>query len=235
MPKPILWIIAGPNGAGKTTFVREGTFAKALSSCEFINPDVWTLEFLNQEGIATWAEAEQSPALLKKTFIKAAEATLRHLEEKIEHGGNVGVETVLSSSKYCRVVDRVRKLGGTFYFVYVALHSPHLSRARVEIRTAEGGHAVPLDKLEPRWRKSLELLPWFASKAARFWIMDNSDSAEGGQPRVLFTGAEFHITLHGIPMPLMRPVASEILKQHARLAEAGRWCIELKDARDFTR
>jgi predicted ABC-type ATPase len=235
MLKPILWIIAGPNGAGKTTFVREGTFAKALSSCEFINPDAWTQELLIKEGVMTWGEAEERPELLKKTFIQAAEAAQRHLEKKIEQGGNVGIESVLSSSKYCQVVERVRQLGGSFYLVYVALHSPHLSRSRVEQRSGEGGHSVPWDKLEPRWRKSLQLLPWFASKASRFWVLDNSDSAEGGQPRILFTGAESTITLHGIPVSPMRPVASEILTQHAKNSEAGKWRIELKDTQAFSR
>jgi predicted ABC-type ATPase len=150
MRKPHLWIIAGPNGAGKTSLVRDGALGAALSSCEFINPDALTLDYLKEKGINTWAEAESKPDLLLSTFVRAAEDSQKLLERRIEEGGNVAVESVLSTKKYCALVERVHQLGGVFRLVYVMLHSPHLSRVRVDQRSLEGGHDVPSEKLESR-------------------------------------------------------------------------------------
>lgn len=235
MPKPHLWIIAGPNGAGKTTTVRDGFLAEALSSCEFINPDALTLQYLNQEGIESWAEAELRPELLQRTFIRAAEDSQKRMERLIEEGASVGIETVLSTKKYCPVVERIRELGGRFNLVYVALHSAHLSAARVRQRSLEGGHGVPADKLEARWRSSLALLPWFASRAHSFWVLDNSESAEGGIARLMFSGSEHLTRMHGIPAPPMRPVASDFLSLHSHQAPASQWRIELTDPRTSSR
>lgn len=231
MLKPHLWIIAGPNGAGKTTLVREGALAAALSSCEFVNPDELTLAYLKQAGVATWAEAESQPDLLRATFIRAAEDSQRMLERRVEEGGSVAIESVLSTRKYCPLVERVLELGGRFHLVYVALHSPHLSSSRVSRRSAEGGHDVPANKLESRWRASLELLPWFATHAHAFWVLDNSEAAEGGVARLLFTGSRHFIRLHGIPSPPMRPVASELMTQHSRLSPPEAWRVELTEPR----
>jgi len=230
MPKPHLWIIAGPNGAGKTTLVREGALSAALASCEFINPDALTFEYLQEQGISSWTEAESSPELLKATFIRAAGDSQRLLERKVEDGGSVAIESVLSTKKYCEIVKRVHELGGRFFLVYVALHSPHLSLSRVTQRSTEGGHDVPTDKLESRWKASLGLLPWFASHAHEFWILDNSEAAEGGVARMIFTGSKHRIRLLGIPAAPMRPVASEILTQHSRTAPQDEWRVELDDA-----
>lgn len=229
MPKPHLWIIAGPNGAGKTTLVQEGALGAALSSCEFINPDALTLEYLKQHGINSWAEAESQPELLKTTFIRAAEDSQRLLEQRVESGGSVAIESVLSTQKYCSVVKRVRELGGKFMLVYVALHSPYLSRTRVDQRCREAGHDVPTEKLESRWQASLALLPWFAAHAHQFWILDNSEPAEGGVAKIMLTGSEQQIRLHGIPGVLMRPIAAEIVTQHSRLAPPRQWRIEFDD------
>lgn len=231
MRKPHLWIIAGPNGAGKTSLVRDGALGAALSSCEFINPDALTLDYLKEKGINTWAEAESKADLLVRTFVRAAEDSQKLLERRIEEGGNVAVESVLSTKKYCALVERVHQLGGVFRLVYVMLHSPHLSRVRVDQRSLEGGHDVPSEKLESRWKSSLEWLPWFASRADQFWILDNSESHTGGVGRLVFTGSRHQIRLHGVPAAPSRRIASEILTQHSRQSPSGDWRIELDDAR----
>ncbi|HCN77973.1 MAG TPA: hypothetical protein DIT13_12370 [Verrucomicrobiales bacterium] len=230
MPEPHFWIIAGPNGAGKTTLVRDGALAAALSSCEFINPDALTLEYLKEQGISTWAEAETKPDQLKDTFLRAAADSQKLLEQRIAEGGHVAVESVLSTKKYCVLVERVHKAGGRFMLVYVMLHSPHLSRVRINQRSLEGGHDVPSHKLESRWKASLELLPWFANRADQFWIMDNSEAAAGGAGRLVFTGSRHQIRLHGVPASPTRRVASEILTQHSRQAPKGQWRVDLDDS-----
>src|SRR5687767_592605 len=94
----------------------------------------------------------------------------------------------MSTRKYCALVEDTLARGGFFGFIYVALESPEISRERVARRVAQGGHDVPAEKLAQRWRKSVENVGWFAKRANRFWIVDNSDSTLGIPPRLIALG-----------------------------------------------
>ncbi len=194
MKRPDFWIIAGPNGAGKTTLVRRGMFARLVPINTLVNPDDITLEYLKAEGMNTWAEAPLEAQ--KRLFAKAADEAQRRLENKIEHGETAVVESVLSTNKYKPLVERVLQKEGRFFLIYVLLSSPHLSRSRVSARADLGGHDVPSEKLARRWRDSLSLAPWFASRATRFWIVDNSSSDPGVDPMPVITGGEGAMCLH---------------------------------------
>jgi len=45
----------------------------------------------------------------------------------------------------------------------------------------EGGHDVPEDKIRERWSRSMDNLSWFAARADRVVVFDNS----GDVPRVI--------------------------------------------------
>ncbi|NOS70193.1 MAG: hypothetical protein HOP33_09710 [Verrucomicrobia bacterium] len=104
------------------------------------------------------------------------------MRQLLAAGEAVAVETVLSTDKYRPVVEQLRRDGGMFNLIYVGLNSPELSRQRVAARVAKGGHPVPEEKLAGRWQRSLEHLPWFASRADHFFIFDNSDSNPDQEP-----------------------------------------------------
>lgn len=227
MSKPELWIIAGPNGAGKTTLVLKARHQFALPEQAFINPDAITLMYLKEQGIGTWADAPSDT--LEATFIRAANDAERLLHERIESGGTAVIESVLSTQKYCRLVERVLELGGTFSLIYVALQSPEVSRQRVTIRKAKGGHGVPEDKLEARWKRSLELLPWFAVKATEFWLIDNTAPEEITGGHLLVSGAKRVLHVHGIPNLEMRPLVSAFLTGFTSQPEAAGWRFDLED------
>ena len=197
MTGPDFWIIAGPNGAGKTTLVSRGMFGDVVPVHALVNPDDITLEYLKAEGIQTWADAPLETQ--KRLFVKASDEAQRRLEHKIETGGVAVVESVLSTKKYCPLVERTLELGGRFFLIYVILSSAQLSRARVTSRAAHGGHDVPSDKLERRWLDSLALAPWFAAHAAQFWIVDNSNAERGVDPALVLTGGPDSIRLHPRP------------------------------------
>ncbi|TDU67267.1 putative ABC-type ATPase [Prosthecobacter fusiformis] len=221
MSKPHLWIIAGPNGAGKTTLVQSGPFADLLSACEFINPDAITLAYLQESGITAWKDA--SKEMLKSTFIKAADDAEALLYKRMEEGAAVVIESVLSTSKYRAVVERVLELQGRFMLIYLALDSAALSQARVLQRTLEGGHDVPAEKLERRWKDSLGSLPWFATRAHRFWILDNSKESVTANEQPIVSGSKSAVSLHLIPSPSLCPAISEVISSHAAGAPAGLW------------
>jgi predicted ABC-type ATPase len=148
MPAPRFWLIAGPNGAGKSTFVRGEPLHDLLASVRFLNADDRTLQLLQQRGYGGFLNAPQE--VLVEAFIQASESVFGELVARLEKGEAVCVETVLSTDKYCPVVNQVAAAGGYFAFVYVALRKPELSVERVANRVRAGGHDVPTDKIRAR-------------------------------------------------------------------------------------
>lgn len=96
------------------------------------------------------------------------------LETSLLAGHTIGVETVLSTSKYQRLVSLARRLGYRFQLIYVILDDPLRNVERVAIRTRRGGHSVPRDKIIDRFWRSLGELPWFLAQADDAWLWDNS-------------------------------------------------------------
>jgi predicted ABC-type ATPase len=74
-----------------------------------------------------------------------------------------------------------------------------LSKQRVKIRVTQGGHDVPEDKLEERWRRSLEKLPTFLSIASRFWGFDDSTSDDQHRLTPIAEGANGQLTSFNEP------------------------------------
>jgi len=193
MPAPRFWLIAGPNGAGKSTFVRGQPLQDLLPVIHPLNADDRTLQVLQQRGYGSFQEAP--PAALREAFIEASNAVFGEVVARLERGEAVCVETVLSTDKYCPVVNQVAASGGYFALVYVALRSPELAAERVANRVRAGGHDVPADKIRVRWRRSLEWLPWFAARASVFWVFDNSDARPDLPPDLIAHGVDGQIRL----------------------------------------
>jgi predicted ABC-type ATPase len=194
-----LWIVAGPNGAGKTTLVQQGPLRELLPNAAFLNPDDHTLAELRRKGYTGFADAPVE--ILNHTFRQSAEFTFAELEQRLADGDTVCVETVLSTEKYRPIVERVLKAGGTFFLIYVSLRSPALACERILWRVQQGGHDVPAEKVHRRWQRSLGQLGWFATRATRFWVFDNSDSVSGHPPVLLAEGVRGGCTLHHHDFP----------------------------------
>jgi len=96
------------------------------------------------------------------------------LDASIKAHQSVGVETVLSTDKYRRLVTTAKKRGFEVRLVYVILQTPELNVDRVRLRVKKGGHRVPIGKIRERWSKSLRQLPWFLNQADAALIFDNS-------------------------------------------------------------
>ena len=103
------------------------------------------------------------------------------LESSINAHQTVGVETVLSTPKYRRLVDKAKGLGFEVRLIYVLLDTPQRNIERVRLRVKKGGHAVPENKILERRVRSLEQLPWFLEHADQAWLFDNS----GATPRLI--------------------------------------------------
>jgi predicted ABC-type ATPase len=186
MAGPEFWLVAGPNGAGKTTCVQVEPISQLLPAVTFLNPDDRTLEKLRVLGYQGFADAP--PDIQTRMFIESADEVFRDLEKAILQNGAVGVETVLSSDKYQPLVESVIAKQGFVGLIYVALSSASIARQRVKARVQRGGHDIPEDKIEQRWKRSLRNLSWFAQNATAFWVIDNSDSNPANPPLLLASG-----------------------------------------------
>ena len=168
---PAFWLIAGPNGSGKSslygsdknTIYGDTNITDAAHSFWIINPDLLTLRIRSVEKTS-----------LRKANKTAVDRIYAWLETSIDAHQSVGVETVLSTSKYRRLVRAAKRRGFEIRLIYVILESPDLNVKRVQLRVEKGGHGVPLKKIRDRWGRSLKQLPWFLNQADWALIFDNS-------------------------------------------------------------
>src|SRR5438045_1130744 len=125
MERPALWIVGGPNGAGKTTLASHPRFQRLLHGVRFLNPDQLALERLRASGRVGFHDAPAEE--LQRYFVEAAERVEQQLRDGLARHEAIGVESVLSTRKYCPLVEQVLGAGGFFGLIYVALKSPELS------------------------------------------------------------------------------------------------------------
>ena len=129
-----------------------------------INPDLLATRIRSTERLAQ-----------DLANVEAVKRIENWLEASINAHQSVGVETVLSTDKYRRLVRAAKKKGYEVYLVYVILRTPELNVERVRLRVRKGGHGVPIKKIKERWTRSLKQLPWFLREADWALIFDNSD------------------------------------------------------------
>ena len=166
--RPILLIVAGPNGSGKSSAYQDTVAQFEGRTIWIVNPDLLTVRIRDAEHIDL-LPANLAAVQRLETWILAS----------IDVHKSIGVETVLSTDKYRKVVTKAQELGFEFWLIYVVLDSPDLNVARVQTRVLKGGHHVAEADVRRRYARSLGQLPWFLDKADFCILYDNS----GAQPR----------------------------------------------------
>lgn len=165
--QPVFLIVAGPNGSGKSSSYRDTKIEQSGRTIWIVNPDLLTVRIHEVEGLSI-ADANRAAVERIETWLDAS----------MEVHKSVGVETVLSTPKYRRLVAKAKGFGFAVWLVYVVLDSLERNIERVRLRVAKGGHDVAEDKIRSRYARSLEQFPWFLEQADAAWIYDNS----GKQP-----------------------------------------------------
>ena len=174
-------MVAGPNGSGKSTLHQDTDFEEfRRRSIWIINPDALSLRIKEIERLS-----------IAKANIAAVQRIERWIEASIQAHQTIGVETVLSTDKYKRLVKLAKSLNFRVRLIYVLLDSPARNVERVRLRVASGGHSVPKKKILERYKRSLEQLPWFLAEADEAWIFDNSRAL----PRLIAMKADGEIAL----------------------------------------
>jgi len=183
---PFFLIVAGPNGSGKSSAYQGAGIATFGGPVWIINPDLLAARIRAVEGL------EPDPANLQ-----AVQRIEAWLETSLAAHQTVGVETVLSTPKYRRLVEIAKRRNFEVRLIYVLLDSPQRNIERVRLRVQKGGHDVAVEKILQRHARSLEEMPWFLEQADRAWLFDNS----GGQPKLIGEKSKGVITLAENALP----------------------------------
>jgi CMP/dCMP kinase len=185
---PTFWMIAGPNGPGKSSTYSTAEIETFDQSIWIINPDLFAARIRVAENLSL-------------SNVQAVTRIEAWLEASINAHQTVGVETVLSTDKYRRLVVAAKQRKLEFCLIYVMLESPDLNVERVRLRARKGGHDVPEAK---QWARSLQQLPWFLEQADRAVIYDNYGAAQshriGRQYRADGAGRLARCAGHHVPM-----------------------------------
>jgi predicted ABC-type ATPase len=153
---PRLLFLAGPNGAGKSTFF--DAFLKESG-----------LPFVNADRIAAALGISDTEAAA------AADAVRRKL---VAEGMSFITETVFSDPVGAKLQFLREAIAADFCVTlhFVGISSAQLSGARVSQRVRAGGHDVPPERLERRFRQSLENLRQALGFVPEIHVYDNSSS-----------------------------------------------------------
>lgn len=138
-----LYIIAGPNGAGKTT--ASFTLLPNVLHCP---------NFVNADEIARGL----SPFAPETVAIQAGKIMLGRIDELLQQGVDFAIETTLATRSYVHLVKRAQQAGYKVFLIFFYLDSAEQAHQRVAQRVSEGGHDIPADVIERRYKLGLRNL-----------------------------------------------------------------------------
>lgn len=164
-----LYIIAGCNGAGKTT--ASYTILPEILNCK---------EFVNADEIAKGL----SPFQPEKVAFEAGRIMLGRMNQLLHAGESFAFETTLATRSYKSKIQEAKGMGYTVTLLFFWLDSIDLAKDRVKTRVSEGGHNIPTDVIERRYRSGVKnLFEIYIPVTDRVLIFDNTN----GYPEFIAT------------------------------------------------
>ena len=160
---PDLYIIAGCNGAGKTT--ASYTILPEMLNCQ---------EFINADNIA----AQLSPGDPETAALQAGRIMLTKIKDLVSKGQTFAFETTLSSKTYLPFIQDAKLKGYNISLIFFWLDSPEAAKLRVKERVAHGGHNIPVDVIERRYKRGLENFFFMYAPISHVWILVNNSLRE---------------------------------------------------------
>ena len=156
--RPSLVLLAGPNGAGKSTLY--DTRVAPAFAAPFINADMIQRVELHDPSMDASYEAARIAASRRVEMFRA--------------GRSFATETVFSHPSKLEIIDVAQARGYIVIVMHVGVDSPELAVARVRVRTGEGGHDVPQEKIRARYSRGQPLIRQAVLRADRGMVFDNS-------------------------------------------------------------
>jgi predicted ABC-type ATPase len=159
---PNMYIIAGCNGAGKTTVAYK--LLPNILNCD---------EFVNADEIARGI----SPFKPETVSFQAGRIMLNRLNELIEIKTDFAFETTLSTLSYKQLILKAKESGYFVSLIFIWLNSDKLAIKRVKNRVKSGGHNIPTDVVERRYKRGINnLANVFVNLSDYCLVVDNSQS-----------------------------------------------------------
>ena len=159
--RPCFTIFGGPNGSGKST-VYDRFLQAGLDSGEYLNPDEIAKSFN--------AGSTGGPAV----DLRAGREVVQRTRSLMEAGRSLVRESTLTSREIVRSAERAKAAGYRLVMVFVAVFSTDMTRGRVAIRVAKGGHDIPAEAQERRFPRSFENAPKVARLVDAAYFLDNT-------------------------------------------------------------
>jgi len=151
-------VVAGPNGSGKTSFT-EFLKSRSYDFGYYVNPDDIAAEL-----VGTYEDRVRRAQVLADERRKQAIADDR----------SFSFETVFSHPSKLDELDAARKAGFEITLFFIGVDDPSINIERVRTRVMLGGHAVPEDRILPRYLRTMNLLIEMVQRVDHAVIFDNS-------------------------------------------------------------
>jgi len=164
--KKTAFFIAGPNGSGKTTF----------SVSLIKNTKILTGMHLNADIILKANEKDKLFEGLNplEKHLKVSSLIENKIDELIEAGENLILETVFSSEHKLKTFKKLKEAGYFIHMVFVATQDPLINVQNVALRYLKGGHEVAISKIFKRYDGALNNLKTIAQEVDCLILIDNS-------------------------------------------------------------
>lgn len=138
-----LYIIAGCNGAGKTT--ASFTILPDMLHCKY---------FVNADEIARGL----SPFDVESVAIEAGRIMFQRIQDLLKTGEDFAFETTLATRSYVRLIRQAQEMDYKVHLLFFYIESIELAKLRVAKRVSEGGHNIPDEVIERRYKLGISNL-----------------------------------------------------------------------------
>lgn len=152
-------LIAGVNGAGKSTLYQT---IDSLKNIERVNTD---------EIVRSFGDWRNSLDVMKAGKIAVAK-----IRDYFEHGITFNQETTLCGKSIIKNIKIARELGYDVELHYVGVNSVDIAKKRIAYRVEHGGHGIPDEDVERRYKESFENLKAVMDICHLVVLYDNTES-----------------------------------------------------------
>lgn len=134
-------LYAGVNGAGKSTLYRTTRYKDSM-------PRINTDEILRELG--DWRNSSD--------LIKAGKIAVERLNDCLCQGITFNQETTLCGHSIIRTIQKAKDAGYMIEMHYVGIDSSQTAKLRIAERVKMGGHGIPDEDVDRRYKDSLKNL-----------------------------------------------------------------------------
>jgi predicted ABC-type ATPase len=168
---PLVVILAGPNGAGKST-AAPSLLRDSFGVDEFVNADAIAL------GLSSFAP--------EGVALEAGRITLERLNALALKRARFAFETTLAGRFFARWTRDLMAVGYQSYLLFLSLPSAEAAIQRVANRVSLGGHNIPLETIERRFRAGLHNFFRLYRPIVTSWMFFDNSFADA--PKLLAKG-----------------------------------------------